>query len=842
MIGGRELSRTTDFVTAGDLLASSLNEQLDSNVIMSQQLDERFGRTIKAQPGDEDATLDLPLVADRVDKIMLFDTEGNLTASSASDFFTNSVLGGNYIINTATGNGSQTAFGLTSSPSVKTNIQVYIDGVYQNKATFSLSGSTLTFSEAPPLNAAIEFMMGEAVTQITGDASAITYNQGGTGAQDRTVKAKLQETVSVKDFGAVGDGVTDDTAAIQAALDSGSKNVLFPTGTYVISSGLNITSSMNVSCDEEVVINGTAIPASVTLSEQHILKATGSLGSSIALTSNITEEDITITLASTAGLAAGDYILVSSTGKFAAGWTGSNYQGWITTVESVDSGTQITVSTKAFSDLLVSDTAIVQKINHISVNWSGGKLLGRGLNGGHVGFPLAYCVDSSVEGLEIDGCEGSGVSFSTCFNCHATRLSVKNCLSTPALGNTGYGFVAVSGTQYSSCSHSYFERCRHSVSGGGTYPARFIDILHNHSVDGGRGTRDFDCHEPCFFWKFDGNSTVGDNGGFIIRGQYVNITNNYIRNSGQIAIDIRGYGTLTDGITDFVVDGNVIDQARTGVQVSLNDSITPKNAVISNNTIRNTELEGVIVGSAENVTIIGNTIDTTTDGSGADGNGIRAGSVNRLIISNNMIGNTIDGGILTENNTDMLVANNVYYNITGVNWVDTGSTFVNTDNTSTGVLSQGNFTGATNFDNKSLVVAAKNATAGSGTYGGSLAFARVNTNEPRAAIVSHQLTTNNEQVGMSFWSHPTNTGSDPMEHMLTLSHVGNFYPEDDQARALGLAAKNWSKAYMGQLNIVDGITAPSTEAGHACIYVDTADGDLKVKFGNGTVKTIVTDT
>ena len=36
IIGGRELSRTTDFVTAGDLLASSLNEQLDSDVIMVQ--------------------------------------------------------------------------------------------------------------------------------------------------------------------------------------------------------------------------------------------------------------------------------------------------------------------------------------------------------------------------------------------------------------------------------------------------------------------------------------------------------------------------------------------------------------------------------------------------------------------------------------------------------------------------------------------------------------------------------------------------------------------------------------------------------------------------------------
>lgn len=43
------------------------------------------------------------------------------------------------------------------------------------------------------------------------------------------------------------------------------------------------------------------------------------------------------------------------------------------------------------------------------------------------------------------------------------------------------------------------------------------------------------------------------------------------------------------------------------------------------------------------------------------------------------------------------------------------------------------------------------------------------------------------------------------------------------------------------LTLKDGVTAPSTVAGQAAIYVDTADGDLKVKFGDGTVKTIVTD-
>lgn len=60
---------------------------------------------------------------------------------------------------------------------------------------------------------------------------------------DRTVTSKLYEIVSVKDFGAVGDGITDDTVAIQNALTVGvsvGKAVFLPGGTYLVTSTLNM--------------------------------------------------------------------------------------------------------------------------------------------------------------------------------------------------------------------------------------------------------------------------------------------------------------------------------------------------------------------------------------------------------------------------------------------------------------------------------------------------------------------------------------------------------------------------------------------------------------------------
>jgi hypothetical protein len=54
------------------------------------------------------------------------------------------------------GNGSTVAFTLASAPVGESSTSVYINGVYQQKNTYSLAGTVLTFSEAPPNTSSIE--------------------------------------------------------------------------------------------------------------------------------------------------------------------------------------------------------------------------------------------------------------------------------------------------------------------------------------------------------------------------------------------------------------------------------------------------------------------------------------------------------------------------------------------------------------------------------------------------------------------------------------------------------------------------------------------------------------
>lgn len=80
------------------------------------------------------------------------------------------------------------------------------------------------------------------------NSKLVVYTPAGVGAVATDVQSKLRDFVSVKDFGAVGDGVTDDTDSIQSAIDfciEKTVSLYIPSGKYKVSKNSNLSGYVN---------------------------------------------------------------------------------------------------------------------------------------------------------------------------------------------------------------------------------------------------------------------------------------------------------------------------------------------------------------------------------------------------------------------------------------------------------------------------------------------------------------------------------------------------------------------------------------------------------------------
>jgi len=537
----------------------------------------------------------------------------NVNAVETSSLRINGVLvspadlssaGSVFYSNRFTGDGSTTAFTLAYDPYIKDNAQVYIDGVYQNKDSYATSGTTLTFTEAPPLNSAIEVAVARTLEAVgTADASTVTFTQAGSGATQTTVNAKLQEFVSVKDFGAVGDGGTDDTSAIQAAIDAvstaGGGVVTIPRGTYKVTSSIDMKSNVTVECDRGVIIDGESC------TDSDVINFTGSVGSAFALDTSPSQGDTSISLSGSPTFAAGDLVhLVSlrnclSSTDAGTQWLGDGtaslgyaYFAEFAFIKSDDGSGDYTLSRPLiFDQYPITDASETEtertqtdlkKVTPVeNAHWIGGEI-NRTTTGSNT-IVMTWCYNCSIKDTVINRLAfyGTAVSIIASYQCFADGVLSNNNPKHNFVYGTDHGLInrfKTIGTMdcgFKNLSGSYGGQIVDFTYGTDYLFSNVRSYCHNGKFN--RCYEELTSHPGCYSEEFINNQiTDCFQGGLSIRGYQPVIRGNVI----------YGAGTTTDDSPD-------TDMA--GIQLLYGG---PRRATVSDNVVRGMYSAFKIIGSS----------------------------------------------------------------------------------------------------------------------------------------------------------------------------------------------------------------------------------------------------
>lgn len=440
---------------------------------------------------------------------------------------------------------------------------------------------------------------------------------------------------NVKSFGAKGDGINDDTGEIQQAIDSGNI-IFFPKGTYKITSELIIPSNIKIigEVDGSSILDFSSMPAGVALNDRRGFNIVGSIDSAINVVDTLILGDNQFTVADASSLSVDDLILISNDELYDPAVTNPNDTKREMLKIKIISGNTITVYENTIFPYALSNTKI-QKINvKENIDISNLTFQMGGIGSAHNAIYCDYTSNIKIENIKIDGAESVGVSFLHTYYGNVNKCQIQKCTSPTPIGNTGYGVLADDSCKFINIIQNRFEQCRHSVSGG--------HLANNVTVRGNQSTSSidqaYDCHEPCFYWLFDGNFSHGDTGGFNIRGSYVTVSNNIIINPLSVGIHVLPFSDVTQ-ITDINILGNKIINCPTTV-IQLDGTLgTIKNCVISNNIIDGGKFNGILMEFCENIIVSNNNIQniSTTNSYGIYSLGTVSVNNKNIYITNNYI-------------------------------------------------------------------------------------------------------------------------------------------------------------------------------------------------------------
>lgn len=695
------LTQLTHYVENDPFPAASHERALDLLTMEVQQVQEQVDRSLTLSPSTSGVSAQLPTPLAL--HIIAWNEDATALQSLDPQALATTVAFGTARADIFPGDGVETEFTLTNNPGARANLDISVGGITRIPGVdYTWDGGTVvSFTTAPPLGVNVLIRYMQALPQGQVDGADVSFYAEGAGSVARTVESKLREvTVSVSDYGAKANGVSDDGPIINTAISllnaAGGGELVFPAAAapYKIDTALVLRSNVHLRVEPGATLDLSALAGGIAAQAQ------GSVGSAVPLSSSAARASVSVAVAAGAESAfePGEIVIIYSERQPDAS---AQKDGEYQIIKSLSSGS-ITFVDGLWGGYSTSDTASIRKlipVTNIRIH-GGGTIKGSGTNDRLLTF--YRCKDVYVENIVFEDGDYESLAFQGCYN-----FSAKNCTFYRSNNSgTGYGVAIYDGCQFGDVIGNKFIECRHGVSGGGNTGGyglnRFINIIGNNAY--GCLDSPYDGHSPCQYWNFVGNTGSAKNGansdgitwqgldvviasntlvgcknyGVLLEPRRpeaqtgITVKDNLIRDSGGFGVylipvgtagaisgvDISGNTVLNSGNHGILIRANTANRSFNGVNISGNTIIScaqrgvyvlsesaPMSAVnISDNVIHGSGAEAIYVyantSDINNCSIRGNAITMTT---ATDTIGVQTGATGNFS-QLSIVGNTGSGG------------------------------------------------------------------------------------------------------------------------------------------------------------------------------------------------------
>lgn len=505
----------------------------------------------------------------------------------------------------------------------------------------------------------------------------------------------FRTTVYPQMYGAVGDGIADDTAAWNAAIQSGAYLIDGLFRTYKITSAL--TGFSNNQCIQNAIFDFSSA------SGGGLLKVYGTIATGLNLTANTSINTAAVTVASTATLSAEALVFMSSIAVWSS--DGTSIYGQYARVKTVDSSTQVTLYDKVLLSYNTADTAkiaLVTPKKNVSIRRC--KIIGAG-SGTQIGVDAQYTESLNIVECEFYGIDNTSVGLWRCYKPIVSRCATRKATA----AGTAYAYAVWGGCFGASIAESTGEDCRHTVTIGDNDGINLYTTVNGcHAIaskDAG-----FDSHNSSMFTVFNGNTVdmsgalfgSSNHDGIISQGAATTITNNIVRGPRGTGIFYQPYFQTTEAVASCIIANNYVQLDDTGasssgygIYVVVDPSKGP--ATTAYVTISGNQLEGgannangtvgIQVYSAKNggtiksVQVTNNILGTGINSSGMVFRAAAGGTIQDLLVSGGSVTTTGTRGVYFLTDAAGAVITNIILRDTVIDAASIGVQVTNTSAT-----------------------------------------------------------------------------------------------------------------------------------------------------------------